>query len=280
MTALSHPGPPSEQIYRRRVRLLAALRELWQTRELLWTLTERELRARYKQAFLGFAWAVVTPLVLMVVFTLFKQVVDIDTGRVPYPLFAYLGALPWTYFSTSVSQGGQSLLQNVSLLNKVYCPRELFPLASVSVAAIDGLMSLVALGVLFVVFGFWPQVTMVWVPVLLVVQVAFTLGITLVVSSVIVYFRDLRHALPLLLQLGLFATPVLYGLNEIPRSLRTVYSLMNPLAPVIDGYRRTILLGQAPRWGLLAAGALGATLLLVGGYATFKHLETGFADVA
>jgi ABC-type polysaccharide/polyol phosphate export permease len=274
-------GPPPELRFRRRVGSLSAIREVWRARELVRTLAERELRARYKQAVLGLAWALVTPLALMLVFTLFvSRIARIDTGGAPYPLFAYLGLLPWTFFSTSVNQGGQSLVQNIPLLNKVYCPREVFPLASVGVAGLDSAVALLALGGLFVVTGYAPKVTAYWVPLLLVIQVAFTLGITLITSAVVVYLRDLRHALPILLQLGLFATPVAYGIDVVPSSLRPLYSAINPLAPVIDGYRRTVLLGLPPDWELVIPGAITAIVVLVAGYALFKRLETGFADVA
>jgi ABC-type polysaccharide/polyol phosphate export permease len=277
--SLLEPSP--EMRFRRPVRFWRSLGDVWRARELIRTLAERELRARYKQAILGFAWAVVTPLALMLVFTLFfDPIADVNTADVPYPLFAYLGLLPWTFFSTSVSQGGQSLIQNIPLLNKVYCPREVFPIASVAVAGLDMTVALLPLGLLFALFGFVPKATTVWVPLLLLVQVAFTLGVTLLISSVVVYLRDLRHALPVMLQLGLFATPVAYGIQEVPASLRTLYAAINPLAPVIDGYRRTVLLGSPPDWGLFLPGAVTALLILVAGYLLFKHLETGFADVA
>jgi ABC-type polysaccharide/polyol phosphate export permease len=129
-------GPSPELLFRRRVRLFAAMGELWRARELVRTLAERDLRARYKQAVLGLSWAVVTPLLLMVAFTLvFPRVAQVDTGGVPYPLFSYLGLVPWAFFSASVSQGGQSIINNAGLLNKVYCPREVFPIGSVAVAA-------------------------------------------------------------------------------------------------------------------------------------------------
>ena len=136
-------APPAELRFRRRIRVGASLRELWLSRELIRSLAERDLRARYNQAFLGFAWAILTPVALMVVFTVFFQgVAKIDTGGVPYALFAYVGLVPWTFFSTSVSQGGQSLLTNTNVLTKVYCPREVFPLASVVVAAVDAVIAL------------------------------------------------------------------------------------------------------------------------------------------
>jgi ABC-type polysaccharide/polyol phosphate export permease len=274
-------APPGVTRFRRRLRLGRSLVELIGSRELIRSLAEREFRARYKQAALGIAWAVLTPLALMAVFTLFfSRVARVDTGGIPYPLFAYVGLLPWTFFSNSVNQGGQSLIQNIPLLNKVYFPREVFPLASVLVAGLDGLVALSALALLFVVTGTLPQVTSYWVPVLLVVQVAFTLGVTLVVSAVIVYLRDLRHALPIVLQVGLFATPVAYGIDVVPARLQTLYSIINPLAPVIDGYRRSVLLGLAPNWDLLLPGAIASLAWLVGGYLLFKRMETGFADVA
>jgi ABC-type polysaccharide/polyol phosphate export permease len=274
-------GPPGTIRFRRRLQLGRSLVELFGSRELIRSLAEREFRARYKQAVLGIAWAVLTPLALMAVFTLFfSRVARVDTGGVPYPLFAYLGLLPWMFFSTSVNQGGQSLVQNIPLLNKVYFPREVFPLASVVVAGMDGLVALSALALLFVVNGTAPQVTSYWVPLLLLVQVAFTLGVTLVVAAIVVYLRDLRHALPIILQLGLFATPVAYGIDVVPASLQVLYSIINPLAPVIDGYRRCVLLGLPPNGDLLVPGAIAAVVWLVGGYMLFKRMETGFADVA
>jgi ABC-type polysaccharide/polyol phosphate export permease len=273
--------PPSEILFRLKVRLVPAIREVWRRRELVRTLAERDLRVRYKQAFLGVAWSILTPLALMVVFTVFFQrVAKVDTGGAPYALFAYLGLLPWTFFSTSVSQGGQSLVMNNQLVNKVYCPREVFPLASMAVAAIDTLLATLVLGLLFAITGYAPKATSVWVPVLLIVQVAFTFGVTLIMSAVLVFLRDLRHVLPIILQLGLFATPVAYGMDVVAPSLRVLYSTLNPLAPVIDGYRRTILLGLPPDWRLLGPGAVTALLLLGVGYIVFKRLEPGFADYA
>lgn len=274
-------GPPPELRYRRRLRPFRAVREVVQAREVIRSLAERVLRARYKQTALGFAWAILSPLALMVVFTIFfERMARPDTGGAPYPLFAYLGLVPWTFFSTSLSHGGQSLINNVPLLNKVYCPREVFPISSVVVAALDATAATLAGVALFAVFTYAPRVTTAWVPVLLTIQVAFTLGCTLAMSAVIVYLRDLRHVLPIILQLGLFATPVAYGIEVIPASWLGLYATLNPLAPVIDGYRRTILLGRPPDWALLGRGAIGAAVMLVMGYLLFRKLETGIADVA
>ena len=273
--------PPADILFRLRVRLIPAVREVWQRRELVRTLAERDLRVRYKQAVLGVAWSILTPLALMVVFTVFFQrVAKVDTGGAPYALFTYLGLLPWTFFSTSVAQGGQSLVVNNQLVNKVYCPREVFPLASMAVAAVDTALATLVLGLLFAVTGFMPKLTGVWVPVLLAVQVAFTFGVTLVLSAVLVFLRELCHVLPIILQLGLFATPVAYGMDVVAKPLQVLYSVANPLAPVIDGYRRTVLLGLPPDWGLLGPAAVAAALWLAVGYVVFKRLEPGFADYA
>lgn len=272
--------PPAELRFRRRLRIREALAELWQSRELVRTLVERDLRARYRRALLGFAWVIITPVVFMVVFTVFFQrVAKVDTQGAPYPLFAYIGFTAWSFFSRSVSMGSHSLIGN-SLLKKVYCPREIFPLSSIITVGVDTAVALGALAVLFVVTDFTPRITVLWVPVLIIVQLAFVVGVTLTVAAVAVYVRDLTQALPMLLQLGLFATPVAYGLDVVPAHLRWLYAILNPLVPVIDGYRRVVLYGLAPNWELLLLGSISATLALVAGYTIFKRLETGLADVA
>lgn len=283
MTDVSGLGevPPPELRFRRRVALRSALSDLWRARELVRSLTERQLRARYKQASLGVAWAVITPLVYMIVFTLFfNRVAEVDTGGAPYALFSYIGLLPWTFFSTSVSQAALSLVTNMSLLNKVSCPREVFPLSSVASAGVDTAIAALVLGLLFVVTGYAPRATSVWIPVLALIGLAFTTAVSLVLGVLTVYLRDLRHVLPIFLQVGLFATPVAYGIEVVPANLRGVYSALNPIAPVIDGLRRAVLEGHAPRTGLVVIAALSSAVQLFVGYRVFKRLETGVADVA
>lgn len=258
-----------------------ALQDLWRVRELVRTLAERDLRARYKQAVLGFAWAVVPTIASVVLFTvLFERVADIDTAGAPYALFAYFGVLTWGFFSNTVNAGASSLVGNVAILNKVACPREVFPLTAVVTAGIDWLVAAVAGVGVFVAVGEAPHVQMVWAPLYLALQVVFTLGVVLLLSSVIVFLRDLRHALPLLLQLGLFATPVVWNLRSIQGTGRLVYAFANPLGTVIDGLRSTALLGHSPDWQLVGASATTSVVLLVFGYWTFKRLEPGIADVA
>ena len=273
--------PPASLIFRPRVRVLRSIVELWAARALVRALVEREFRARYKQAALGIAWAFITPVAYVVVFTVFFQrAVKVDTGGVPYAIYSYVGLLPWTFFSTSTNQGSSSLLANTSLLNKVYCPREVFPLAAVSGAALDSLIATIPLAGMFLLYGFAPAAEAVLLPVLLSVLVCYSVGVALVLSSVTVYLRDVRHLIPIVLQLGLFATPVAYSLDVIPANFRLLYSFANPVAPVIDGIRRTMLLGLMPRWDLLFAGAVSSLLLVLFGYRLFKRLERGLADVA
>ena len=273
--------PPKALRFKHRIRLVAAVRELWRQREIVRTLAEREIRARYKQTTLSWGWALISPLALMAVFVIFvNPVADVDTNGAPYSLFTYLGLLPWTFFSASLNLSSNTMINNKALINKIYCPREMFPVSAVVVAGIDALMASTALVVLFLVTGTAPAVTSLWVPLILVVQLAFVIGVSLVAAVTVVYVRDLRNAVPLLLQLGLFATPVAYSLEAIPQQWVGIYSFLNPLAPVIDSYRRTVLDGQAPQWDLLGYGALGAAILLFGGYWYFKHLETGIADLA
>lgn len=274
-------APPMKLRYRRYLQPIQAARELIARRELVVTLAERELRARYKQATLGFAWSIITPIALMVVFTVFfKRVTRVETNGIPYPLFSYIGLLPWTFFSSAVSTGGTSLITNTPIMNKVACPREVFPLSNVIVAGVDTLLAMIALVVLFVINGFTPHATVYWVPLIALVQILFTVGVVLIVSSIMVYVRDLKHALPLVIQIGLFATPVAYGMEAIPVAIRRSYGYINPLAPVIDSYRRTILLGRAPDWRAFIPAVITATVIAVVGYMFFKRLETGFADVA
>lgn len=279
------PDPRREIWFRRRISLRVAVRELVAFRELILTLAERDLRVRYKQAVLGILWAVFTPVVTMIAFTfIFTKVAHINTHApgVPYAIFAYMGLLPWTLFSSSLTSGGMSLVSNVALLNKLYCPREVFPIAAIIDATFDALVATLVLGILFVVLGFAPHIEILWLPVLLIPLFAFTLGVTLAVSVVTVFMRDLRLVLPLIVQVGMYATPVIYSPATLfhDQALLLGYSALNPLVPVLDGLRRTILLGQNPNWLSLGIGTATSLLYLLGGFKLFKRLETGIADVA
>lgn len=274
-------GPPAALRFKRRIGPAEAVSELWQARTLVRSLVERDLRVRYKRTFLGVGWAVISPVLFMVVFTfVFQNAAHISTGGVPYALFSYIALVPWNFFAQGVSSGSGSLLANMSLLNKVYCPREVFPIASVVTAAFDTVVAAVVLVVLFFAYQYPPGVQTVWLPVLVLVEIGFTLGLTLFAAATIVYLRDLRYVVPLGVQLGMFVTPVVYGITAIPAGFRPYYALLDPMAPVLDNIRRTVLHNLSPQLGLLGLAALASGVWLVFGYAIFKRLETGFADIA
>ncbi len=275
--------PARDAWFRRRVGVGEAVRELWAFRELIRALAERDLRTRYKQSVLGIAWVALAPIVLMLVFTLvFTNIGQVATDGIPYPLFAFIALIPWTFFSSSVLTGGMSLTVNTPLLNKLYCPREVFPLGSIVAASVDALVSTAVFIVLLLIEGWPPAIESLYTPIFILILVAFTVGVTVAVSAMVVYVQDLRVALPLVIQLGLFVTPVAYGAGVVANSekAQVVYSAINPLAPVIDGLRRTVLLGEAPNWPTVIAGGCSALLFLAGGSVLFKRLETGLADIA
>jgi ABC-type polysaccharide/polyol phosphate export permease len=274
-------APPPELRFKRKVSIRRAIADAWNAREITRSLAERQIRSRYKQAVLGFAWSVVTPLVLMVAFSVvFDRVANIDTHGAPYALFSYLGLVVWTFFSNAMNNAQASIVGNITLINKVPCPREVFPLSAVVQASFDAALSLIALVGLFAVKTFMPTPTSYWVPLILLVLFAFVIGVAILVSVLVVYIRDLRTALPLILQFGLFATPVAFGFDVIPAAARGIYSFINPLGPCIDALRRTVLYGQAPQLEYLGLAALGATFYLCGGYWLFKRMEAGIADIA
>jgi ABC-2 type transport system permease protein/lipopolysaccharide transport system permease protein len=273
-------APPPEIRYRPNHHLKDAAGALVRSRGIIWSLTVRDLRSTYSQEVLGLAWALLSPFALMVVFTfLANRLGGVSTGGVWKPLFFYVGLLPWTFFANALSGGGTSLVAN-PLLNKVYAPREVFPIAKILSAIVTLLCASLALAVLFALDGTWPSGTSYWAPLLLLLLFVFTVGVTLFVAGVTVYLRDMRHALPLVLQLGLFFSPILFGLEEIPRQWRGVYVAVNPVGGVIDGLRRCLLYDQAPQltYTLIAAGV--ALAWLFGAFMLFKRLETGFADVS
>jgi ABC-type polysaccharide/polyol phosphate export permease len=283
---LSTPGPipdapPPELRYRRAFRFKSSLSELWASRGIIWSLTIRDIRSTYSQEVLGIAWALVAPVTLMVLFTFLANRFDgkIATGGIWYPLFAYVGLLPWTFFSSSVSSGGTSLVGN-ALLNKVYAPREVFPISDILGSIVNVACASIALAVLFVLDGTWPAATCYWVIPLALILFVFTTGVTLFIAGLTVYLRDMRHALPLILQGGLILSPIIYGMDQISKEWRNVYVALNPLAGVIDGMRRCILYDKPPVASFTIIAAVMACIWLVGSFMLFKRLETGFADVS
>jgi lipopolysaccharide transport system permease protein len=248
-------------------------------RDLLWLWTAREVRVRYKQSLLGVAWAVLQPLALTTVFTfVFSRLVRVDTGGVPYPIFAYAALVPWNFFTTSLSFGIPSLVNNMNLVTKIYFPREVLPLASIGAAFVDFLAASVVFVGMLVIYRAWPGVHALWVIPLLGIQVVFTIGVTLLGSAVIVFFRDMRFVVPLITQVWMYATPIIYPAELVPEHLQPLYFL-NPMAGIIDGYRRALIMGEAPQMSSLLVGTVVSFVLLVLSYASFKRVEPVFADL-
>jgi lipopolysaccharide transport system permease protein len=204
--------------------------------------------------------------------------VRVDTGGVPYPVFAYSALVPWTLFSTSLGYGIPSLVTNMNLVTKVYFPREVLPLASIGAALVDFSISFVLLIFLMLYYQIYPDVTLAWIPLLLIVQTMLSIGLVLFGSSIVVFFRDIRFIVPLLIQVWLYATPIIYPVTLVPERFRTVYFL-NPMAGIIEGYRSVLISGRAPDVRTLSMAGIISTVTLVGGYLFFKHFEPIFADV-
>lgn len=255
------------------------LRKLYQYREFLWMWTIREIKARYKQSFLGVAWAVIQPMSMMLVFTLvFSFLTRVPTDGVPYPLFSYAALLPWTLLQTSITFGVPSLINNLNLVTKIYFPREILPIGAIGAAFFDFLIS----SVIFVFLLFLYRVSLswaiLWVPVLLVLEFILILGVTLLGAAVIVSYRDVRFIVPLGLQIWLYVSPVIYPLSVVPERLRAYY-MLNPMAGILDAFRQVLLFGQSPTWESLAISAAEAMGLFMVGYRVFKESEASFADV-
>jgi lipopolysaccharide transport system permease protein len=255
------------------------LKILYQYRDLLWLWTSREIKIRYKQSLLGVAWAILQPLALTAVFTIvFSWLVRIDSGEIPYPIFAYSGLVPWTFFASSMSFGVSSLVNNMNLVTKIYFPREILPLANIGAALVDfAIASLIFLGMM-VFYRVWPGIEALWVLPLLIVQIILTVGVTLIGSAVLVFFRDVRFVIPLLIQIWMYSTPVIYPVDLVPDRLLPFY-FINPMAGIIDGYRRALFLGQPPRMQAMLLSTVLSVLLCALGYALFKRLEPLYADL-
>lgn len=256
----------------------SALRVLWQHRELVQSLTLRDIRSRYKQSVLGIAWALLQPLAMMIIYTVvFSHIVRIDTSGIPYPIFSYIALLPWTFFGGGLVAGTECLVSNFNLITKIYFPREVFPISAVLGKTVDLGLGLLVLIPLFVFY----QVHMTWwvlltVPVLL-LQACFLLGLTFIFSSVNLFYRDIRHVTPLLTQLWMYLTPIIYPLSLVPKRFLGLY-MLNPMASIMDTFRRIALEGSAPQWEYLGLAAGVSVLTLVVGYRVFKRLEPAFAE--
>ena len=254
------------------------LRSVWAYREQLYFLTWRDLKVRYKQTALGAAWAVLQPTLMMLVFTLFfGRLAGMPSDGVPYPLFAYAGLLPWTFFSNAVSGSGNSLVGSSHLITKVYFPRMIIPAAAVGAGLADLLLGFVVLVPLMLYYGVAPGAHLVMLVPLVLLAALLALGVGMWMSALNVKYRDVRFALPFLIQLWMFASPVIYPLSQVPQGWRWVMAL-NPLTGVIQGFR-SALLGQPFDWGALAASAAVTLAALVYAAYSFRRMEKSFADI-
>ena len=248
-------------------------------RDLLILWTGREIRVRYKQSLLGVGWAILQPVALTIVFSIvFSRIVQVNTGGIPYPIFAYAALVPWTFFATSLSFGIPSLVNNLSLVSKIYFPREILPFANIGAALLDYAMAgLVFIGMMLI---YQIPITLyaLWVIPLLAIQIILTAGVALVGSAAIVFFRDVRFVIPLLIQIWMYASPVIYPIDLIPAAYLPLYYL-NPMAAIIDGYRRVLLEGQPPNIPAVLIALVVSLISLIVGYFVFKRSEPMFADL-
>jgi len=259
--------------------MLSALRELAQHRELLINWTIREIKIRYKQSMLGAAWAILQPLSATIVFSIiFSMFVRVPTDGIPYPIFYYSALLPWTFFATAISTGVPSLVNNMSLVTKIYYPREIMPLAAILASFFDFLIaSLIFIGMM-IFYQIPVSLTFVFIPLILIIQSILTVGVVFLGSAMMVFYRDIRFIMPLGIQIWMFLSPIIYPLSKVPERFRLLY-MLNPMAVVIDSYRRVILQGKLPHITYLLVGGAVSSLLLLGSYYYFKQAETIFADV-
>jgi lipopolysaccharide transport system permease protein len=254
------------------------LRDLWNYRELLYFLTWRDIKVRYKQTILGAAWSVLQPFFTMVVFSIFfGQLAKVPSDGIPYPIFSYCALLPWSYFSGALDRASNSLVGSSHLITKVYFPRLAIPISAVTAGLVDfGIAFVVLLGMM-IYYGFAPTMAALTLPLFLLLAVATALAVGLWLSALNVQYRDVRYTIPFLTQFWLFATPIAYSSSLVPEQWRAWYGL-NPMAGVVEGFRWA-LLGKEPPTSLLAVSAVVVVLLLIGGLYYFRRMEKTFADV-
>jgi lipopolysaccharide transport system permease protein len=255
------------------------LHELWEYRELLHFLAWRDVKVRYKQTLLGGAWAIIQPLSAMVIFSLiFGRLAKMPSDSIPYPIFSYAALVPWAFFANGLAHVSNSLVGSANLIKKVYFPRLVMPIAAVLSGLIDFLLAFVVLLGLMFWYGIVPTLNALWFPLFLLLALVASLGAGLWLSAMNVQFRDVRHIVPFLTQLWLFATPIVYPSSLLSQPWRTLYGL-NPMASVVEGFRWA-LLGTATAPGpMIIVSSFVVLVLLIGGAFYFRRMEKTFADV-
>jgi lipopolysaccharide transport system permease protein len=254
------------------------LGSLWSYRELLFFLMWRDVKVRYKQTLLGMAWAIIQPLFAMAIFTLFfGKLAGVPSDGLPYPIFAYAGLLPWMFFSNAVTASGNSLVGSANLITKVYFPRMIIPAAAVGAGLVDFGVALVILVALMIYYGIALTWSLLMFPVLVGLTMLLAIGVGMWMSGLNVKYRDVRHALPFMIQLWMFATPIVYPASLVPAKWRLAYAL-NPLTGIIEGFRCS-LFGKSFDWAQLATSAAITVMVLIFSVYSFKRMERSFADL-
>lgn len=254
------------------------LRDLWVYRELLYFLTLRDVKVRYKQTILGVAWVVMQPLLTTIIFTVFLgMLVKVPSDGIPYPLFAYTGLLPWAFFSGAVANSSNSLVGSAHLITKVYFPRMIIPGAAVGARLVDFAISAVILVGLMIYYGVGLTWSILMLPALVLLIMLLTLGLGMWTSALNVKYRDVGVALPVLIQLGMYVSPVLYPLSLVPERWRWLYAL-NPLVGILENFRAA-LLGKDFNWYALTVSVVVTLVVLVYASYDFRRMERGFADI-
>lgn len=255
-----------------------APRELWRYRDLAGQIALRDITIRYRQTALGGAWAVLQPIGFMVVFSLiFGNVAGISSNGIPYPLFSLAALVPWTFFSTALLLGSDSLVANSALVSKIYFPRIFMPTGVIVAGFVDLAISLVILLIIVLAWGWAPSIAILALPLLVAIAAAAALGVTAALSAINVRYRDVRYVVPFGIQMWLFATPIVYPSSELAEPWRTI-SAINPMVGVVEGFRwATLGTGNAP-WDLIGISAAAAVIALLAGLAYFDRVERAFAD--
>lgn len=254
------------------------LREVWEYRELLYFLTWRDIKVRYKQTAMGAAWAVMQPLFTMLIFTLFFSIlVGVRPDGIPYPIFAYAGLLPWIFFAGAVGSCSASLTGSAGLITKVYFPRMMIPAASVCAGLVDLIIATVILIALTLLYGITLTWSLVMMPLLAALTLILALGFGILISALTARYRDIRHVLPFVLQFWMFSSPIIYPLSIMPEKWRWALEL-NPLTGIIEGFRSS-LMGRAFNWRAISISIFVALALLICSAFIFRRLEKTFADV-
>jgi lipopolysaccharide transport system permease protein len=256
------------------------LNELWEYRELLYFLTWRDIKVRYKQTVLGAAWAIIQPFMSMVVFTLFfGGLANIPSDGVPYPIFNYTALVPWTFFATALGASSNSLVGSANLIKKIYFPRLVIPISTTFAGIVDFFLAFSVLILMMIFYGIFPTINVVFLPFFLLLALMTSLGVGLWLSAMNVQFRDVRYTIPFLTQLWLFTTPIVYPSSLIEDdTLRTLYGI-NPMAGVVEGFRWALLDTDTAPGPIIIVSFLAALALLTSGALYFRRMEKTFADV-